>query len=204
MCAPLIRILHVLNDPAQFTDWERKDYWCIIWMLHKATRRFFLSPRLRDIVLIEEVARQLESTIPYHWQVLPREIRTETETATPAEQGPEPRKPRTLRRAPFAYMFKYEMDRARTAAKEAGNPFRITALLGKDTNGETLLGEEFCRSVEGGKKPCIRFFVGADCSNGDGCQCSHKVAQRPSKGVLDSIKERLKSVVDAFVKNPKA
>jgi hypothetical protein len=199
----LIRVLHVLNDPSQFTDWELKDYWCVTWMLHKATRRFFLSSRLRDVALSEEVARQLESTIPYNWQILPREMRTGVEPPQVSE-ATDPKKARVTKRAPFAFTFRYEMDRARNAAKEAGNQFRIATLLGKDTDGEALLGEEFCRLIDGHKKPCIRFFVGGECTNGDNCHCAHKLTQRPTKGALDGVKERLRTLVNVYAKNPKA
>jgi hypothetical protein len=202
---PLHRILQVLNDPAQFTDWDMRDYWSMVWMLHKATRRFFLSSRPFDTPLIEEVARNLEATIPYNWQVLPREMRASPSPSPLLGTGEPSQKKATRppRRAMFASTFRTEVDRARAAAKEAGGAFRISNLLSKDPDGVSLLGANFSRLAVGGRKPCIRYFVAGDCGHADTCYFCHELSGTPSKGMLDGIRERLKAAVDTYVKNPK-
>jgi hypothetical protein len=207
MINALHRILQVLNDPAQFTDWDMQDYWGVIWMLHKATRRFFLSNRPFDTQLIDEVARALEATIPYTHQVLPREMRAPASPASPPATGePAPKRANRSaapRRAPFASTFRTEMDRARVAAKEAGGSFRIGTLMAKDPDGVTLLGADFAKLAAGGRKPCIRYFVAGDCGHAEACYFCHELSGSPSKGTLDGIRERLKVIVDAYVKHPK-
>lgn len=199
MLESLYRIIQALSDPAQFTDWDMRDYWCVMWMLHKATRRFFLSTRPNDTVLIEEVARNLESTIPYNQQVLPREMRTPA--PRDGVEKPALKKAKVARRAPFVATFKAEMERAKAASSVAGTPFHIGNLLTKDPTGETLLGPEFCKLVGGSRKPCMRYFVGGDCGHGEGCSFSHEMQTRPTKNLLDAINKRLGEAVNALSKS---
>jgi hypothetical protein len=198
----LERILHALNDPAQFTDWDMRDYWCVVWMLHKATRRFFMSPRTADIVMVDEVARHLESTLPYNRQVLPREMREEK--PTPVSAGGEiAKKGKTVaHRAPFSSTFRHEIDKAKAAGKRSPDgAFRINHLLAHDPDGLMLLGADFAKVVAGPKKPCIRFIVGGECRNGAACHCSHELVGSPTKSMLDGIRERLKAAVAAYIKS---
>jgi hypothetical protein len=217
LLAPLGELSRLLLDPSNLTGFNKTDVLTLLWMLHKAIRRFFLQ---NNTLAIERVVADLAAGVRYAHENLPIQMRAAplvsdgssvgtgsvrsalTNPSYGYSEGETKRqKFGGVQGAMFSIKFRDDINRAQVAAKP--ERFLASKLCRGADQMKDLLGQDFLSLVPPGQQPCLKFFIFGNCRN-EPCHLAHALTRDPSKQIVDGIAARIKTRINAFVANPKA
>ena len=215
---PCDDLLELLRNPVNFSGFTPADFRVVLWMLHRATRLFFMSMRTLHLErLIADLAGGMRPAL----NNLPEEMRgpmivsddgsTSWSSASsslsdshslPLNKRQKSEPPKS---APYASRFKTEIDRAQSHWSNKGTGFfRISRLCNLSQMNE-IFGPDFLALVPQGKPPCFCYHICGSCkgaSTGGTCTMTHSLRSEPPKSILDGILKRLELRVTQFLREP--
>ena len=210
----------------RFVGYTRADFAALQWSHHQAWRYFFLGEGVGHMQAVaSQVRLSRRSQLQYTPPQLQATFRTPAVPAPalppgagiPSGSDPGPRAPR--RPAPaggdpggeskkkkkknpsgarWAAQFAQEIKRGNDNTKE-GFVVNGKAVCPDPNSLADLLGPAFMALVPAGQSPCLRHHLFGACTYGDRCTHNHVLSADPSADVLQGIKSRLTTRIDALI-----